>query len=279
MRFPRGNQIDEDATVLAGRNLPTAVAVGRLETVLNLKTEIVLPSGTPLHAALDAIAEEGRRGHAVLVPSSTMPMLRRARAPLMIQEGNEYFRFPPPKSASPRQGSRIPGWPVAGFSLLLIAPFLLLLSLLLLLLNGRPLLFRQSRVGLHGRRFTLYKFRTLDTTATQTLRFGGFLRRHGLDELPQLWNILAGEMAWFGPRPLPCGDPAPQSRWFRERETVRPGLTGLYQTCPGRRGLRIEEMAALDLFYVRNASPALCLRIFFRTFPAMLLGWGRQRGQ
>ncbi len=246
---------------------------------MNQETEVILPERTPLLAALASIADEGGRGCAVLVPAASMPMLRRAYAPHVLHEGDAYYRFPPPQAPRSPRGS-FPGRLLAALALLPLAPFLLFLSLLLLLLNGTPILFRQARVGRHGVPFTLYKFRSLDASPPRkALRLGMFLRRHGLDEIPQIWNILAGEMAWFGPRPLPCSDPAPRTRWFLERETVPPGLTGLYQTCPGRRGLRIEEMAALDLFFLRNDSPSLRLRILFRTLPAVLLGWGRQHAR
>ena len=244
---------------------------------MNQTPEVILPQGTTIVAALEAVAHEGAHGRAVLVPVAAMAALRRAHAPRDLRAGEAYFRFPPP-SARPSRGS-FAGRLLAALSLLLVAPILLPLSLLLLLLNGAPVLFHQLRTGRGGVPFTLYKLRTLETVPPhRPLRLGAFLRRHGLDEAPQLWNILLGEMAWFGPRPLPCEDPAPRAPWFRERETVLPGLTGLYQTCPGRRDLRVEEMAALDLFWIRNASAPLLLRTFFRTFPAVAFGWGRQRG-
>jgi len=143
---------------------------------------------------------------------------------------------------------------------------------------GFPVLFWQQRPGKGGMPFKLYKFRTMRAALdlggsripdTQRLsRFGRFLRRSRLDELPQLYNILIGDMSFVGPRPLLPLDQAPE---FVARLLVRPGLTGWAQIAGGRE-LSAHDKAALDIWYVRNASLATDARIIARTLPTIILG-------
>ncbi len=148
---------------------------------------------------------------------------------------------------------------------------------------GRPVLFRQIRPGLGERPFTLLKFRTmidaldadgrpLPDTARLT-RLGRFLRRSSLDELPQLWNVLRGEMSLIGPRPLlPRYLP-----WFTQEErlrfTVRPGITGWAQV-NGRNTSSWDERLAMDVWYVRHQSLSLDARILARTLANSIRGTG-----
>jgi sugar transferase EpsL len=163
---------------------------------------------------------------------------------------------------------------VSTLILLLLWPILVLLSILVRLKLGAPLLFRQRRPGLHGRPFTLYKFRTMAdkrdaqgnllSDAERLTKFGKFLRASSLDELPELWNVLKGEMSLVGPRPLlmqylPLYTPE-QAR----RHEVRPGITGWAQV-NGRNALTWEEKFALDVWYVDNHTLWLDLRIIFLT--------------
>ncbi|MRS11750.1 MAG: glycosyltransferase [Actinobacteria bacterium] len=166
--------------------------------------------------------------------------------------------------------------------LVLLSPVLLLTALVSLLTMGSPVLFRQQRPGRYGRIFTMLKFRTMRETpgatddvtavasdAERLTGFGSFLRATSLDELPQLWNILRGEMSFIGPRPwlveyLPHYTPA-QAR----RHEVRPGITGWAQV-NGRNELSWDERIALDVHYVDNRSFGLDLRILGRTILAVL---------
>ena len=143
---------------------------------------------------------------------------------------------------------------------------------------GSPVIFWQQRPGLGGRPFWVYKFRTMRAAHTsdgrrlsdkeRVSRVGSLMRRLRLDELPQLFNILRGDMCFIGPRPLlPCD----QSDAHRARLLVRPGLTGWAQVVGGR-DISPEDKAALDVWYVRNASLALDLEIAARTIPMVLLG-------
>lgn len=163
------------------------------------------------------------------------------------------------------------------FGLLLLTVFLPVLgiiALLVRLLIGSPVLFLQTRPGLHERPFTLYKFRTMTDArdgagnllpdGERLTRLGRFLRSSSLDELPEFINILRGDLSLVGPRPLlPRYLP-----WYTERErlrhTVRPGITGWAQV-NGRNGLPWDERLKLDVWYVENRSLLLDLRILFLT--------------
>jgi sugar transferase EpsL len=160
--------------------------------------------------------------------------------------------------------------------LAVLSPLLLGLAIAVRLALGSPILFRQSRPGLHGRPFTLYKFRSLrdDPTGTRPdqerlTRFGSMLRQTSLDELPELWNVLRGDMSLVGPRPLlmeylPLYTPE-QAR----RHDVRPGLTGWAQV-NGRNALSWPEKFRHDIWYVDNWSLALDLKILAASVASVL---------
>ncbi len=170
------------------------------------------------------------------------------------------------------------------FLLLLISPLLLLVAIMIRLDSRGPILFRQDRHGRDGEIFSIYKFRTMTADASRqafrqatvgdvrVTRFGRILRRTSVDELPQLLNVLRGEMSLVGPRPHPIaldrqyGKTIPN---YMQRYAVRPGMTGLAQVC-GHRGATptVEAMAArirLDCEYISKWSFALDLRILMRT--------------
>jgi sugar transferase EpsL len=149
-------------------------------------------------------------------------------------------------------------------------------------LRGTPF-FRQTRIGLNGRPFTIIKFRTMrdahDThgellpDAARLTRFGRMLRTSSLDELPELWNVLRGDMSLVGPRPLlPEYLPLYFARQARRHE-VRPGMTGWAQV-NGRNALSWDERLDLDVWYVDNQSILLDLRILFRTLRQVVYGEG-----
>lgn len=184
----------------------------------------------------------------------------------------------------------------AGLAMLIAAPAFLLASLLIWTTMGRPILFRQERVGLNGRRFALIKFRTMvrDAESRKALLeaanemdgpvfkmrgdprvtpLGRLLRRLSLDELPQLWNVLTGSMSLVGPRPLPVAEQQQIRGEQRRRLAMKPGLTGLWQVS-GRSSLPFEEWMRLDLLYVDHWSLGLDLRILLRTVVALFSGRG-----
>ena len=134
---------------------------------------------------------------------------------------------------------------------------------------GRPVLFAQDRAGLNGRPFTLYKFRTMregnGPDAERLTRFGRFLRASSLDELPELWNVLKGEMSLVGPRPLPIRYLPRYTPAQNRRHEVRPGITGWAQV-HGRNALDWETKFRYDVDYVDSRSMGLDLKILWMTF-------------
>lgn len=185
---------------------------------------------------------------------------------------------------------------VAGAALIVSAPLLVMIAFIIVLREGRPVLFRQARVGKDGRTFTLYKFRTMAEDAEQrkaqladydegagtlfkirndpriTLT-GRWLRRYSLDELPQLFNVLKGDMSLVGPRPPLQDEVARYTDYVRRRLVVKPGITGLWQIS-GRSDLSWEEAVRLDLRYVENWSLMLDLQILWKSCPAVVHGSG-----
>jgi exopolysaccharide biosynthesis polyprenyl glycosylphosphotransferase len=186
---------------------------------------------------------------------------------------------------------------IAGGALVLLSPLLALIALRIRAIDGAPILFRQVRVGLHGRRFQLLKFRTMQRDAEDRLseleefneirgrafkltndprlsRTGGFLRRSGLDELPQLWNVLRGEMSVVGPRPPLPSEVESYDVWHRRRLSMKPGITGLWQVS-ARREPDFDRWVRLDLEYIDRWSLMLDFKIMLRTIPAVVNQEGR----
>jgi lipopolysaccharide/colanic/teichoic acid biosynthesis glycosyltransferase len=167
---------------------------------------------------------------------------------------------------------------VAVVVLVLGAPAFALLALLVLLALGRPILFRQRRAGRHGAPFTLLKFRSMgEGTAPDAARLNGFgrwLRASGLDELPQMVNVLRGEMSLVGPRPLPCDYTPLFSAAEAQRLSVRPGLFGLAQA-RGRNALPWALRLACDVQYARQgAGLKTDLKLIFACCALLLRGHG-----
>jgi lipopolysaccharide/colanic/teichoic acid biosynthesis glycosyltransferase len=164
-------------------------------------------------------------------------------------------------------------------TLLLLSPLLLALALLVRVKLGSPVFFRQVRPGLHGRPFELIKFRTMTDArdasgallpdAERLTPFGCFLRSTSLDELPELWNVLRGEMSLVGPRPLLMEYLERYTPFQARRHEVRPGITGLAQI-RGRNALGWEEKFALDVYYVDNHTLWLDVRILWLTLLKVL---------
>ena len=166
------------------------------------------------------------------------------------------------------------------FAVLAISPLVLVFSMVIAILirltNGAPAIFRQIRAGRDRRAFTFYKFRTMRTDVDpfgpsprsgedpRLTRLGRWLRLRSLDELPQLWNVLKGDMSLIGPRPLYLAQAAEWNQRQRKRLKVAPGMTGLAQI-KGRGSLTIEEKLELDVQYVERQSLWLDARIFLTT--------------
>jgi exopolysaccharide biosynthesis polyprenyl glycosylphosphotransferase len=203
---------------------------------------------------------------------------------------------PPVLTRSSRALKRTMDVVVAGAALLLAAPAMLAIAFAIKVTSPGPALFRQERVGTRGRRFRLVKFRTMVCDAEartaelraqsrdpnwlhldhdpRVTRLGRFLRHTSLDELPQLWNVIRGDMSLVGPRPLTPVDHANvEHGWGWRRLELTPGITGLWQVL-GRTRIPFEEMVKLDYLYVTNWSLWGDVRLLIRTLPVVL----RRRG-
>jgi exopolysaccharide biosynthesis polyprenyl glycosylphosphotransferase len=215
--------------------------------------------------------------------------------------------FREPLSDFARGTKRLSDIIIAALTLTLLSPFWLVIALLIKFDSKGPVLYRQERVGMDGRIFVVYKFRTMRTDADSEIhreyqrkfiaghaeanvgdakkpayklrndpritRVGRILRRLSLDEVPQLFNVLSGDMSIVGPRPpIPYEVEAYELR-HRKRLDIKPGLTGLWQVS-GRNRLPFEEMVKLDLFYIENWSLLFDMKIILRTVLVMLRGDG-----
>lgn len=172
---------------------------------------------------------------------------------------------------------------VSALGLLAISPLLLLLSLLVYLYHGWPVFFTQERPGLHGKIFKMVKFRTMTNArdadgkllpdAERLTSFGRLLRRTSLDELPELWNVLKGDMSLVGPRPLLVRYLERYTPEQARRHEMRPGITGLAQV-RGRNALSWPEKFAYDVQYIDTWSLALDARLLVETVAVVLFGTG-----
>jgi lipopolysaccharide/colanic/teichoic acid biosynthesis glycosyltransferase len=171
-------------------------------------------------------------------------------------------------------------------------------ALLIALVDGRPVMFRQERAGFRARAFTIHKFRTMQrdadilretlrhrnevvgsgafklTADPRVTRLGRILRKTSLDELPQLWDVVRGDMSLVGPRPHPFDDVARYEPWHHGRFEMKPGITGLWQVS-ARDHHDFDHWVRLDLDYIDRWSVALDIRILAATLPAVLRGEGR----
>lgn len=216
--------------------------------------------------------------------------------------------FREPLSDAERFIKRVSDIVISTIAVILLAPVWLMVSILIKLDSKGPVLFRQERVGMDGRIFLCYKFRTMAADADEQIhrdayqkniggdadanagdeakpvfgkvkddpritKFGRRLRRSSLDELPQLLNVLKGDMSVVGPRPPIPYEVEDYDIWHRKRLDMKPGITGLWQVS-GRNRLTFEEMVRIDLFYIENWSLWLDLKIILLTLPAVLRGDG-----
>jgi lipopolysaccharide/colanic/teichoic acid biosynthesis glycosyltransferase len=215
-----------------------------------------------------------------------------AAAPVLPRDGERTARLTP-------LAKRAMDIAIAGAALLLAAPFFLLVSLLVRA-DGGPAFFAHARVGRGGRLFGCLKFRSMVVDSQARLdallaadpaaraeweetrklrddprvtRIGRFLRATSLDELPQLINVLRGEMSLVGPRPLPCYEVELFQPWQHLRHEVPPGMTGFWQVY-GRSVVAHEDMVLMDAYYVMNWSLAMDSAILFRTGLVLLAGKG-----
>ena len=184
----------------------------------------------------------------------------------------------------------------ASFGLIVAAPVMVAVAILIKLTSDGPIVFRQHRCGLGGKSFEIFKFRTMCVDAERkkselmalneqdgpafkltndprVTRIGGFLRKTSLDELPQLFNVLRGEMSLVGPRPLPVKEQLAADRWHHRRLDVTPGLTCIWQVT-GRSTVSFDRWVRMDVMYIQTRSFLHDLKILFLTVPAVMMRKG-----
>jgi exopolysaccharide production protein ExoY len=189
---------------------------------------------------------------------------------------------------------------VAFVAILLLLPVLVLITAAIFVTDGRPIIFAHKRIGRYGRQFPCLKFRSMSRDADKRLahllatdpaareewdrdhklrndpritKLGNFLRKTSLDELPQLFNVLRGEMSLVGPRPIVLGEVPRYGRYFNEYCSVKPGITGLWQVS-GRNDVSYRRRVAMDVMYTRNRSTVTNVWILIATVPSVLASRG-----
>jgi exopolysaccharide biosynthesis polyprenyl glycosylphosphotransferase len=242
--------------------------------------------------ALEIVDQAHRRGVRVRVAPRTTELLR-DRGEYVPGQGVPLFELHPPVLAGTDWlVKRVFDVALGGAILLVGLPVWLLIAAAVRLDSRGPVLFRSRRVGLHEGEFGMFKFRTMraDAEARQAeleeaneaagplfkirsdprvTRVGGLLRRFSIDEIPNLLNVLRGEMSLVGPRPLPVRDYELLDEWHRKRSLVLPGMTGLWQIA-GRSDLSFDELVRLDFYYIERWSLWLDITILARTIPAVV---------
>jgi exopolysaccharide biosynthesis polyprenyl glycosylphosphotransferase len=287
--------------VLSSARGPTGAAglpvLGRAQDVVDIATGHGIDHVVVSHTALDEaeLLEVVRHCRELSIRAGLLPQLFDALGPSVEiddVEGVTVLGISPP--VLPRSSRLLKrAMDLAGAALLLVvaSPLLALAAGAVKLDSRGPVLFRQERVGRAGRRFQLVKFRTMVVGAEQrqeelaalsrdshwllldhdprVTRVGRLLRVTSLDELPELWNVLKGEMSLVGPRPLIESEHRQLDGWCRTRVDLTPGLTGLWQVL-GRTNIPFEEMIKLDYLYVTNWSLWTDVRLILRTLPAVV---------
>jgi exopolysaccharide biosynthesis polyprenyl glycosylphosphotransferase len=223
--------------------------------------------------------------------------LGRARAllPSSARDGYIHYVAHAPQHL-PRALKRLFDIAVSAGALVLLAPLLLAVALLVKLTSRGPIFFKQVRAGLHGRPFHMFKFRTMVVNAEalrekllslneqtgpvfkmkndpRITRVGAFLRKHSIDELPQLINVLRGDMSVVGPRPPIPKEVAQYEGWQCRRLSVRPGLTCIWQVS-GRNQISFEDWMYMDMQYIDHWSFSQDLSLILKTVPVVLTGRG-----
>ena len=289
--------LDSDPAIAQGSPWPLLGGLDELERILH--AEVVDEVAICLHFSqwdlIDAIAalceEEGK---IVRIP---MDVMDRAISAGRVEDldGTPVFSLVSgPDRAMALAAKRSLDLLGAAMGLVLLAPLFAVIAVAIVAGDGRPVFFRQQRVGLHGRPFSVAKFRSMERDAAarraelahsnavhghafkveadpRVTRVGRFLRRTSLDELPQLWNVLLGQMSLVGPRPPLPDEVAGYDLWHRRRLSMKPGITGLWQV-RGRRDPEFDRWVEADLEYIDKWSLWLDMQILVRTIPAAVQG-------
>ena len=283
-----------------GGGLPVLGDLSSLPSVLatrDVDELIVTDSDFNDRALVEIVEQAHRRGVKVRVAPRATEILLERRGEYVPGQGMPLFELRPPVFVG------VDWWVKRGFDLLVSAlvaivglPFWILIALAIKLDSRGPVLYRDQRVGLNERDFDMLKFRTMraDAEALQSrlereneaegalfkirddprvTRVGRFLRRFSIDEIPQVLNVLRGEMSLVGPRPLPVRDYELLEPWHRKRYLVLPGMTGLWQIA-GRSSLGFDDLVRLDFYYLDHWSIWLDISILLKTLPAVISARG-----
>jgi exopolysaccharide biosynthesis polyprenyl glycosylphosphotransferase len=267
-------------------NLGTVLDVHRVQEV------IIADPDFPEERAVELVDQCHQRGVTVRIAPSTMEILVH-RAEFVPGASVPLFELRPPVfDGFDYVAKRTFDFVGALILLLLFSPLLLVISIAVFVSSRGPVLYRSIRPGIGGEPFACFKFRTMRSDADQVqadleslneatgplfkirhdprmTRVGRLLRRYSLDELPQLLNVLAGQMSLVGPRPLPQRDFEQLEDWHKKRYLVLPGITGLWQVS-GRSELDFDDLVRLDFLYLERWSVGLDLAILLKTVPAVL---------
>jgi exopolysaccharide biosynthesis polyprenyl glycosylphosphotransferase len=272
--------------------------LGDVEDLANVVRELrpdeVIVSGADLgeERLLELVQEAHRWGVKVRIAPTTTELLTQ-RAEYVAGQGVPLFELRPPVLAGlDWVAKRAFDILVSGAIVVVAAPFWLLVALAIKLDSSGPVFYRDRRVGLGEREFGMFKFRSMYVNAAErqvglesaneasgplfkikddprVTRIGRILRRYSIDELPQVLNVLRGDMSLVGPRPLPLRDYVKLDDWHRKRYLVLPGMTGLWQVS-GRIDLSFDDLVRLDFYYLENWSILLDISILAKTMPAVL---------
>jgi exopolysaccharide biosynthesis polyprenyl glycosylphosphotransferase len=272
------------------RDLPLVLAETRVDEL------IVTDSGFDERELLEIVSHAHRLGVQVRIAPTTTDLLTQ-RAQFVPGQGIPLFELRPPAFIGIDWFvKRVFDIVVSGAVLLAGLPLWLLIAAAVKLTSRGPVFYRDVRVGLGERDFGMLKFRTMQADAAgrqaeleasneadgplfkiredpRVTAVGALLRRFSLDEFPQLWNVIRGQMSLVGPRPLPLRDYEQLEAWHRKRYLVLPGVTGLWQIS-GRSSLGFDDLVRLDFYYLENWSIWLDISILIRTLPAVLRGIG-----
>ena len=271
-------------------SLPAVLAETRVDEL------IVTDSDFSERELLEIVSHAHRQGVHVRIAPKAVELLTQ-RAQFVPGQGVPLFELRPPAFIGldwfVKRGFDLV---VSGLVLLVGLPLWIAIALAVRLTSRGPMFYRDTRVGLGEREFGMLKFRTMQADAAgrqaeleasneadgplfkiredpRVTVVGALLRRFSLDEIPQLWNVLRGEMSLVGPRPLPLRDYERLEGWHRKRYLVLPGVTGLWQIS-GRSSLGFDDLVRLDFYYLENWSIWLDISILLKTIPAVLRARG-----
>jgi exopolysaccharide biosynthesis polyprenyl glycosylphosphotransferase len=280
--LPLGHVQASEPTVPANR-VPILGPIGDLEHLVREQAAdcLFVASTGITEADMSRVTQVARQTAVEVRVLANLPQMLTSRLALLKVGAAIAVALRPVRLSGPQAAmKRIIDLAVASVALMLSLPLWPIIALAICLDSRGPALFHQERVTKDGRIFRMHKFRTMRTgdpafdvtrpffkleSDPRLTRVGALLRRLSLDELPQLWNVLTGDMSIVGPRPLPAEQVAANSDLLAPRQVVPAGLTGWWQI-NGRSGVTAEEALRLDLFYIENWSPTLDLYILLKSF-------------